>query len=518
MVRKGAPGGTPRDESERERRDDVDDRSRSDRWAPPSSDDGAHRLPAPTASERQPSETADRTAPEDGLFDRLIDGNTVFTDRELLRPSYTPSSLPQREEQVDAIAGAVAGALRGETPTNVLLYGKTGTGKTATARRVGEELDRAARSSGARCDVLYVNCEVIPSKCRLLGVLTSKLVERDRTAIETRIERLQRLRGRISSGEGPVDGDVDRPPSAIDDEIAELERERERLDVPPMTGLPTDEMYRLLIDAIERRERVTVCILDELDQLVSASDDILYTLSRMNTDLDASRMSMIGISNDLTFTEALDPRVRSSLGEREVIFPPYTASQLRRILAQRVQEAFRSGAVETGVVPLCAAIAAREHGDARRALDLLRLAGDLAERNDADAVTEGDVRRAHERLDLDAMADVVRTLPLHAQLVLGAIASLEKRHADEITLGMAYERYATLCEETGSRSLTHRRVSELVTELDELGLVEGPNVDTDRERPGGVSVAFDAGEATRLVSTALSNGDRTDDAATHPSE
>ena len=147
-----------------------------------------------------------------------------------------------------------------------------------------------------------------------------------------------------------------------------------------MTGWPTDQVYAEFRNALDEEKRVVVIMLDEVDKLVKKGDDVLYNLSRVNSDLLQTRLSLIGISNDLKFTEFLDPRVKSSLGEDEIIFPPYNAEQIRDILEQRAGIAFRPGMLTEEVIPLCSAFAAQEHGDARRALDLLRISGELAER------------------------------------------------------------------------------------------------------------------------------------------
>ena len=71
-------------------------------------------------------------------------------------------------------------------------------------------------------------------------------------------------------------------------------------------------------------------VLDEIDKLVKKSgDDTLYNLTRINSDLKRSKVSIIGISNDLSFKDFLDPRVLSSLSEEEIVFPPYNAPQTR---------------------------------------------------------------------------------------------------------------------------------------------------------------------------------------------
>jgi cell division control protein 6 len=231
-------------------------------------------------------------------------------------------------------------------------------------------------------------------------------------------------------------------------------------------------VYSTFFDAVDYQERVVVIMLDEIDKLVEKSgDDTLYNLSRMNSELENSRVSIMGISNDLKFTDFLDPRVKSSLGEEEIVFPPYDANQLRDILQHRSDVAFKPDALTDDVIPLCAAFAAQEHGDARRALDLLRTAGELAERDKAEIVDEEHVRRAQDKIELDRVVEVVRTLPTQSKLVLFAIISLEQNGVHNINTGEVFNIYKRLCEEINADVLTQRRVTDLISELDMLGIV-----------------------------------------------
>jgi len=228
----------------------------------------------------------------EGLFDNLLESKPVFKDKEVLRPSYTPSYLPHRRDQLNSIAVILVVALRGETPSNILVYGKTGTGKTACAKYVGRELMEVGASRGVPCNVAYINCEVVDTQYRVLAYLARQFNK----------------------------------------------------DVP-MTGWPTDQVYSEFIEALNSQGGSVIIILDELDKLVRKSgDDVLYNLSRINLELTDTRVSLIGISNDLKFTEYLDPRVRSSLAEEEIIFPPYDANQLRDILEERARLAFKEHA------------------------------------------------------------------------------------------------------------------------------------------------------------------------------
>ena len=69
----------------------------------------------------------------------LISDSVIFADKEVLRPAFVPERLPHREAQIRGLANVLSAALKGETPSNVLIYGETGTGKTSTVKYVSRD-------------------------------------------------------------------------------------------------------------------------------------------------------------------------------------------------------------------------------------------------------------------------------------------------------------------------------------------------------------------------------------------
>jgi len=442
-----------------------------------------------------------------GLFDDLLSGEPIFENKEVLRPSYTPHKLPHREEQINNMATILVTALRGDTPSNILIYGKTGTGKTASAKFVSEELETTSQKYEVPCTVEYINCEVTDTQYRVLAQLANKFIDQNRAYIDDRIDELDDRRERARTDPDTL---ADTEFDAVEEvtaEIESLDADRDGFEEVPMTGWPTDRVYSSFFDAVDYHERVVVIMLDEIDKLVEKSgDDTLYNLSRMNSELERSRVSIMGISNDLKFTDFLDPRVKSSLGEEEIVFPPYDANQLRDILDHRSEVAFKAEALTDDVIPLCAAFAAQEHGDARRALDLLRTAGELAERDQTDSVEEDHVRQAQEKIELDRVVEVVRTLPTQSKIVLFAIILLEKNGVHNINTGEVFNIYKRLCEEIDADVLTQRRVTDLISELDMLGIVNAVVVSKGRygrTKEISLSVPIDETEAVLLSDSRL---------------
>ena len=353
------------------------------------------------------------------FFRSYMSSETIFKNKEALSHSYIPDTILHRDEQISTLAKILAPCLRNEKPSNVFIYGTTGTGKSLVTRMILSELNSV---SNGNVVTIYLNCKL----------------------------------KKISDTEYRV--------------LSAILRE---LNYPvPETGLPTESLYNKFFELIDSKKQTIIIALDELDALVKKiGDELLYNLTRINSELSNSKVCLIGISNDLSFVDDLDSRVKSSLSEEEVIFPPYDAMQLRDILWQRVKLALKDGVVSESVVAKCAAIAAQEQGDARRALDLLRVAAELVERDKKTKITEEYIDLADQKLDIDRVTELVKMQPRHTQLILYSIFKVFEKGNTEIFTGDIFDEYQRLCMQNGFRMLTQRRISDLISELDMLGII-----------------------------------------------
>jgi cell division control protein 6 len=365
------------------------------------------------------------------FFEEFLSKESIFKNKKILQASYTPENIPHREEQIKEIAAILAPSLRGEKPSNLFIYGKTGTGKTLTIFHVVKTLEKIAKKKKIGLKIFYLNCKlkrVADTEYRLIAALARDFGQ----------------------------------------------------DVP-ITGLPTDEIYRLFIEKLDEKEMNFILVLDEIDQLIKkAGDEILYNLTRLNSELKNTQITIVGISNDLQFANYLDPRVKSSLTEEDINFPSYNALQLQDILTERANSAFKKKVVDEGVISKCAAYAAREHGDARRALDLLRVAGELAERNNETTLKIDFIDNAEEKIERDLIYDVIKTLPKQSQITLLSIFKLNQNVKSKILTGEVYETYKNYCLSCGLKILTQRRLSDLISELDLLGIINAKVISKGR--------------------------------------
>jgi len=359
-------------------------------------------------------------------FSDILNRPTVFRDRNVLSPHYIPETLPHREKEINKIMETVSPALKGEKPRNLLIYGKTGTGKTCSVKYVTEKFEAMASNS----KLAYVNCRVYNSRYRIM----QKLVK---------------------------------------DFMPEFYKQ----------GYGISFLYEKMLEWVQKDGKNLIFILDEIDMVVDL-DDLAYTLTRSNDELKKGSVSLIGISNKISFKERLDPRSRSSLLETEMMFAPYTSFQLKEILKQRAASGYLNGAVSEAAVNLAAAIAAQDNGDARYALKLLLKAGELADEKGEKAVTDVHVENARRTVDEDISYEAIATLPRHQQIVLYSIASLQVEGSKYSSLsdngssrvngllsGEVFDRYTSLAKKFRTDARGARWYREYINDLEMLGLI-----------------------------------------------
>ena len=358
----------------------------------------------------------------DNIFEKAVIGETLIKNRRTLTIDYVPEKLPFRDEETKTVAQTLSVVLKAARPSNLLLFGKPGTGKTAVVKKVIEHLHKKAKELGLEVIVPIINTKSANTAYKVLY------------------------------------------------EIAEdmgINKEEKKLQVH-FTGLSMGEATDRILDFIGKKKLNVVLVFDEIDSLVDKNgDDILYNFTRANERISKGGfISLIGISNSLTFKDKLDPRVRSSLSEEEMVFNPYKVEQLQKILIDRARVAFNDGAIDGAAINLCAAMAGKENGDARKAIDLLRVAAEIAEREKADKVEEKHIRLAQEKIEKDTNFEILKNSTTHTKIIIMAIMKSKIGNTGEV-----YEIYSSLCRHTEQEPLTQRRITQIISELDQLGLV-----------------------------------------------
>lgn len=360
--------------------------------------------------------------------DLFVRESPIFANKELLEVGRLPEEerIVGRDEEIHELANALNPAIFGQSPSNVLIYGKTGTGKSLCSKYVSERLVETAAEEDVKAAYAYVDCAQETTETQAIQTVATAL------------------------NEPTVDVSI------------------------PEKGISTSSYYNRLWAILNQEYDVVVVILDEIDKL--GDDSILMQLSRARESgkLSDSKIGVIGISNKIKYGEDMDERVKSSLCERKFVFPPYDAEQLADIMEAR-RDAFREEVLEPSVIPRTAALAAREHGDARKAIDILRYAGEIAQSKNSSSVREEFSDQAYEHAETDRFNELIRGLTPHSRYALHALTVLtidDELNEKGFRTTRLFGVYETICQQEGSEPLSLRRVRDLLKEHAFLDIIE----------------------------------------------
>ncbi|PIU09611.1 hypothetical protein COT30_03490 [Candidatus Micrarchaeota archaeon CG08_land_8_20_14_0_20_49_17] len=398
--------------------------------------------------------------------EEILSRPSIFRDRNVLSPHFIPDTLLHRDREIESIVRILAPSSKRMKPKSIFIYGKTGTGKTSTVKHIMKFSDQL-------CAIFaYVNCRIYNSKYKVLQKVGKTFI-----------------------------GELDK------------------------TGFGLSHIYERLVAFAAGKQ--IIIILDEID-MVKDVDDLLYMLGRSNDEIIDGGITIIGISNSLSFKERLDARSKSSLYEDEMVFAPYSASQIHDILKERSKIGFEPDVVQESALNLIAAISAQTSGDARYALRLLIRAGEVADSKRLKTVTDREVETARMNVEDDVIIEAVSTLPEHQQILLLGLATLTTGGSSYAKLGGGgegagaanvdgiepffmsgelYEQYAKTCNALGRQKRSARWYREYLTDLEMLGLISMVETSTGiRGRSRLIKLCYDAKRLKPILEKSLSCG------------
>lgn len=387
--------------------------------------------------------------------DLFTDEPTLIQEAILLSDSYIPPRLIARYGEIKKVVKVLNPGLWRGIPDHCFIYGTTGTGKTVVTRYVLQRFAEKAKANNIRVVTAFVGCK-------------------------------------------------DHTPT----QIVGLIREAVPLAATlPPRGLSISEYVHDICAALRETHCSLVLVFDEIDALENTN--ILYQLTRAKANGELANdqfITIIGITNDTTWMEALEPRIISSMHPKPILFKSYSAPQLTEILDGR-KPAFKEGVVDEAVIPLCAALAAKDHGDARKAIQLLREAGEIAQAELAPMVTEGHVHAAVETIEVNTIEQLVMSLPGQAKMVLEAIATeIAAAGGATVQTGEVYKRYQTVAKSYGADVVHRTRVAQLVTELDMLGIISAPERRNGRGRTRKIHLASPPAAIMEMIERSYAEG------------
>jgi len=374
------------------------------------------------------------------VFMELMEGYvTPFRDKGKLALGYVPLRILHRRREERFLGRVLVGLREGYLPPMVRVFGGSGTGKTLVVRSVLERFERfAVEVDMGSVRSFYVNLRGCRSVFSAVNSVLSALSGR-------------RLPNRAG---------LDRVYGEIWGEVRALRGAGGRLHV--------------------------FFILDEVDSVFLDKhydpSEFFYRFLRYEAYLGDPdiRVCLVAITNRPGSLDALDERVKSSMGSAAIMFPSYTRSELRAILEARAEEAFKPGALEEGVIDQCVSLVSTGSGDARRAIDLLRVIGEVAAERKSPIVMEEHVQGAWERVDRDWVREMIRGLPIVHRIVLTFTALAQAVGGQEPTTGDIYRFYNRGVEKNKLKPLGERRIAEVIEELRSMELLDASIVSKGR--------------------------------------
>jgi len=350
---------------------------------------------------------------------------TIFANKAVLKESYQPEEILERDAEIEEYRHALSDVLFGREPENIMIYGKAGLGKTAVTEYMMDALlaEVDQREEATELHVHTRNCNG-----KTLFMVVRSLVN----------ELLPETASRF-----------------------------------PKRGLGTGDGFEELYTQLDRVGGTHLFIFDEIDHLED-SNTLLYELSRAvsNNHIEDAYVGIIGISNNYTFRKRLSSKVKDTLRETEISFSPYDANELRAILESRAEKAFVEGAVSKGAISKAAALSARDVGNARQAIDLLRVAGEVVEKKQLDEIQDQHVSEARTIVQRGRLENRIRDQTTHAQYILEAIAYLEADNKTPARSKDIQRFYEHVAESHGIEPLTTlKSVQDHIADLHMLGFL-----------------------------------------------
>lgn len=243
-----------------------------------------------------------------------------------------------------------------------------------------------------------------------------------------------------------------------------------------------------------------VLILDEFDSIFTDKrglpSEFIYKLVNMEEKLRENnhKMCMIGISNNVVSEYDLDDRVLSRIGTSEIFFDAYSHNDILNILKDRAKKAFLKN-VSKDVLQYCAQLSSQQHGDARRAIELLRLAGETAGKKE-EPLSKKHVDVASEQIQQDRIANVLQHASYHLRVVCAAVIRLTYLSDSEWnSTSLIFDEYKSLLEKE-TRPLSYRRISGLLMDLKNTGILESH---TGSKGRGGYGTQFKPTVAPEII-------------------
>ncbi len=262
----------------------------------------------------------------------LLADETLFMAIEAFDPGYVPEQFSHRSEQLHALSGCIKPALKGARPVNALLVGAPATGKTTSIRIAFEQLEEYTK----KIVPVYANCAILQSQFRIFSEIHKKVFG----------------------------------------------------FLPPETGTPLTKICDSVFEKLAKEKKALLAALDDFS-LPNA--DTLYNILRAYEMYNVKTAVFVAVhKNEM---HKLDDKTRSIFNPQEIVFHPYTTSQMLDILKSRAEIGLYPNVVSNSILEEIA-VAASERNDLRFGIELLKRAALEAENEGSRVIKDIHIRKA----------------------------------------------------------------------------------------------------------------------------
>lgn len=318
-----------------------------------------------------------------GIQDILLYDETIFRNIDAFNPDYVPENYIHRESQMEALAICLRPALRGGRPVNTVVLGSPATGKTTAINKifemVGETSDRVV--------CVYVNCQLHTTRFNIFSQIYNELFGH----------------------------------------------------MPPETGVPFSRIYGKIMKYLRDEDKAMVVALDDVNYLFHSknANKIFYDILRAHEEFKGVRTGIFAILSDIEFRYMLDKNVNSVFIPQEVIFDPYSPSEMRDILTDRIKAGFYPDVISDEILDMIVDQASSA-GDLRIGIDLLRVSGNFAEADASKTIEEKHVLEAMKSTGSVSLKSTLKTLSDQEKMLLKVIAESEE---EDLVAGDIYNSF-----------------------------------------------------------------------------
>lgn len=355
------------------------------------------------------------------LFDDYSE-NKIFESTRPLGYEFFPSleNIVAREEEIKQIRKKLKGILKTGYGENFVVTGNTGLGKTTCVKAVLNQLDEKMQEEDQDLTVSYI--EACTNERQVLRKL------------------------------------------AHDIEI-------------DYRGSDLSKYYHELKNKIVEEDASYILVLDDIDHLFSDKSQNdhgnsllkkLYEVREYALNNSDGGLVVGGVTNNSDIYDQFNPKNRSRYADDTIDFSEYNSHQLRKILGNRAEKAFKQTALQNGVLNKIAAYVAKNSGDARKAIRVLKKAGQIAEETH-EQVKMDHVDEAIDEVETNQILKSVKQLALTKKYVLYSV--MEERRKKP-SFKQVYDKYEKVCSEWNNEPVSERQVRYAIDDLDMFGLVE----------------------------------------------